>query len=69
MSFKKYTSLGHPFEYDIIYEYNNSHYDYEKYDEDSIILMKNAMMIAVTSTQISFKLTKIICGWKNTPMI
>ena len=33
MSFKKYTSLGHPFEYDTIYEYN-THYDYEKYDEE-----------------------------------
>ena len=33
MSFKKYTSLGHPFEYDTIYEYN-THYDCEKYDKE-----------------------------------
>ena len=34
MSFKKYTSLGNPFEYDTIYEYNTHYDDYEKYDEE-----------------------------------
>ena len=34
MSFKKYTSLEHPFEYDTIYEYNTHYDDYEKYDEE-----------------------------------
>ena len=67
MSFKKDTS-GHPLEYKTIYEYN-THYDYKKMMKKSIILMKNDMMIALTSTQMSFKLTKIIYGWKNAPMI
>ena len=69
MSIKKYTSLGNPFEYDTIYEYNTHYDDYEKYDEEEYYIDKNAMMIALTSTQMSFKLTKIIYGWKNAPMI
>ena len=60
MSFKKYTSLGHPFEYDTIYEYNIM--IMKNMMKKSIILMKNAMMIALTPTQMSFKLTKIIYG-------
>ena len=67
MSFKKYTSLGNPFEYDTIYEYNTHYDDYENMMKKSIILMKNAMMIVLT--QMNFKLTKIIYGWKNAPMI
>ena len=34
MSFKKYTSLENPFEYDTIYEYNTHYDDYENYDEE-----------------------------------
>ena len=57
MSFKKYTSLGHPFEYDTIYEYN-THYDYEKYDEEEYYIDEECYDDSINSYPNEFQVDK-----------
>ena len=68
MSFKKYTSLGHPFEYDTIYEYN-THYDYENYDEEEYYIDEECYDDSINFYPNEFQIDEIIYGWKNASMI